>query len=172
VLAYLLIGTDTYSWGTRLDAWFIVIEIAKASPIFGLGFANYYWYALYFPIRGYFVPFNSHSQYIDIIAQTGILGLLSFLWIFFAVGRLGWQLRETAPEGFPRAYTYGVIGGVAGTLVAAGLVDWVLPFAYNIGLAGFRASILPWIFMGGLVCIEQLVRQQALAPKTDSLATN
>jgi hypothetical protein len=47
--------------------------------------------------------------------------------------------------------------------VAASLVDWVLPFAYNIGLAGFRASILPWIFMGGLVCVEQLVRKQSMA---------
>jgi len=160
ILAYLVIGTDTYSWATRVDAWVIVIEIAKVSPFFGLGFANYYWYSLYTPIRGYFVPFNSHSQYVDLIAQTGILGLLSFLWIFFEVGRLGWNLREIAPDGFPRAYTYGVIGGVVGTLVAASMADWVLPFAYNIGLAGFRASILPWVFMGGLVCIEQLTRQK------------
>jgi hypothetical protein len=97
---------------------------------------------------------------VDIIAQSGILGLLSFLWIFFSVGKLSWELRETAPEGFPRAYTYGILGGVTGSLVAASLADWVLPFAYNVGLNGFRSSVLPWVFMGGLVCIEQLVKNQ------------
>jgi hypothetical protein len=41
-------------------------------------------------------------------------------------------------------------------------VDWVLPFVYNIGLTGFRASILPWIFMGGLIGVEQMVRQNII----------
>ena len=160
-----IISSDTYSWGTRVDAWMIVIEIAKISPIFGLGFSNYYWYSRYFPIRGWYVPFNSHNQYIDIIAQTGIVGLACFLWIFWEVGRLGWNLRNRVPEGFPRAYVYGVLGGIVGTLVASSLADWVLPFTYNIGFAGFRSSVLPWIFMGGLVCIEQLVRKQADSQK-------
>jgi len=36
------------------------------------------------------------------------------------------------------------------------LADWVLPFVYNIGLAGFRASVLGWLFLGGLVTLEQM----------------
>jgi hypothetical protein len=44
--------------------------------------------------------------------------------------------------------------------VAAFLVDWVLPFVYNIGLTGFRASVLPWIFIGGLIAIEQMELQK------------
>ncbi|HIE56926.1 MAG TPA: hypothetical protein EYP88_01660 [Anaerolineales bacterium] len=161
VVTTILIGTDEYSWGTRLDAWIIVLEISKVSPIFGLGFANYYWYSRYFPIRGWFVPFNSHSQYVDVIAQTGILGLLSFLWIFWAVGKLGWDLRNKVNDGFEYAYVYSILGGIVGTLVAAALADWVLPFAYNIGLSGFRSSIIAWIFMGGLVVIEQRVARAA-----------
>ena len=154
------IATDQYSWSTRLDAWLVVLEIAKVSPIFGLGFANYYWYATLFPIRGYFIRFNSHSQYIDLVAQTGILGLIGFLWFLGEETRLSFWLRNRVPEGFPQAYVYGVIGGVAGTVVAAFLVDWVLPFVYNIGMNGFRASILAWILMGGLVCIEQIYCHQ------------
>jgi O-antigen ligase len=154
--ANLLIGTDQYSWGTRLDAWAIVINIVKANPILGLGFANYYWITPLFPIRGYAVVFNSHNQYIDILAQTGLVGLACFLWFFWEVGRLGWRLRERAPAGFARAYVYGALGGLVGILVAAALVDWVLPFVYNIGLTGFRASVLAWIFLGGLVSLEQM----------------
>jgi O-antigen ligase len=156
VFAIKLVASDEYSWGTRLDAWVIVLEISKVNPLLGLGFANYYWYTPLFPIRGWFVRFNSHSQYVDLIAQVGILGLLCFLWIFIEVGRLGWRLTKQLPDGFERSYAYGVLAGVAGTLAAAFLVDWVLPFVYNIGFSGFRASILPWIFFGGLVSVEQI----------------
>jgi hypothetical protein len=150
------IGSDEYSWGTRLDAWKIVLEISKVNPLLGLGFSNYYWYTPLFPIRGWFVTFNSHSQYVDLIAQVGLLGLFCFLWIFFEVGRLSWKLLKQLPNGFAHSYTYGVFAGLLGSLMAAFLVDWILPFVYNIGFNGFRASILVWIFFGGLVSLEQI----------------
>jgi hypothetical protein len=150
------IGSDEYSWGTRLDAWKIVLEISKVNPLLGLGFSNYYWYTPLFPIRGWFVNFNSHSQYVDLIAQVGLLGLFCFLWIFFEIGRLSLKLLKQLPNGFAHSYTYGVLAGLVGSLIAAFLVDWILPFVYNIGFNGFRASILIWIFFGGLVSIEQI----------------
>lgn len=154
-----LIATDQYSYSTRVDAWLIVVEIIKVNPILGLGPANYRWYTPLFPIRGYAVQFNSHNQYVDLVAQTGLLGLACFLWFFWEVGRLGWQLRERVPAGFAQAYVYGALGGACGTLVAAMLGDWVLPFFYNVTLRGFRSSVLAWLFMGGLVALEQIVRR-------------
>lgn len=166
VAAYLaqdLISTDEYSWGTRVDAWLVVLDISRVSPIIGLGFSNYYWYAKIFSIRGYSIKFNSHSQFVDIIAQVGILGLACFMWILFEVGRLAWRLMNQLPDGFAKAYAHGVFAAVLGSLMAAFLVDWLLPFAYNIGLEGVRASILPWIFFGGLIGVEQIY----LAKRTD-----
>lgn len=155
-LALDLIASDEYSWSTRIDAWRIVLDISRESPLFGLGFSNYYWYTPLFPIRGWYVNFNSHSQFVDLIAQVGILGLICFIWIFFEVGKLSWRILTQLSDGFARSYAYGVLAGAVGTLMAAFLVDWVLPFVYNIGLNGFRASILPWIFFGGLVSIQQI----------------
>ena len=66
------------------------------------------------------------------------------------------------PIGFARAYVYGALGGIAGTLVAAALGDWVLPFVYNIGLRGMRASLLGWMFMGGLVALEQMLSRHSM----------
>jgi hypothetical protein len=159
-LAQDLISTDLYSWGTRVDAWLVVLQISQTSPIIGLGFANYYWYAQVFTIRGYHIKFNSHSQFVDIVAQTGVLGLICFFWILFEVGRLAWNLAHSLKDGFARGYAYGVLAGVLGCLMASFLVDWVLPFAYNIGLNGVRASILPWIFFGGLLSIEQIFAEK------------
>jgi len=157
-----LVSTDEYSISTRFDAWLIMAQIIRISPLLGLGFANYYWYTPLFPIRGYAVSFNSHNNYVDIVAQTGVIGLVCVLWFFWEVGRLGLRLRTQAPAGFAQAYVYGALGVLAGMVVAAMLGDWVLPFFYNLGLNGFRSSMLGWLFLGGLVSLEQIMKRQKL----------
>jgi hypothetical protein len=104
------------------------------------------------------VSFNSHNNYVDIVAQTGLVGLLCFLWFLAEAALLGWRLRWRVPGGFARAYVYGALGGLAGTAVAAMLGDWVLPFFYNVGLYGFRSSVLGWLFLGGLMSLERMSR--------------
>ena len=44
----------------------------------------------------------------------------------------------------------------AGALVLMVMVDWILPFVYNVGFPGFQASVLVWLFMGGLVALDNL----------------
>jgi O-antigen ligase len=156
-----MVGDNQYSLMSRQEAWGLVLEISKVNPLFGLGPANYHYYTPIFPIHGYYVRFNSHSQYIDLVAQTGVLGLLCFLSFFAVVGWLGWRLRSRVPDGFARAYVYGALGGLVGTLVSAALGDWVIPFTYNIGLTGFRASFFGWLFLGGLLALEQITRKSS-----------
>lgn len=149
-------GDNTYSTITRLEAWRIMAEIIKVNPIFGLGMANYYWYTPLFPILGYKISFNSHNNYIDLVAQAGLIGLLCFLWLLGELWRLGWQMRSQVPVGFPGAYVMGALGGLVGTFVAGFLGDWVVPFVYNVGMEGLRASFFVWIFLGGLVALAHL----------------
>ncbi len=152
-----ILSLEEYSYITRLAAWEIVIDLVKVNPMLGLGPANYYFYTPIYSLMGYFVNFNSHNQYIDLIAQVGLIGFACFIWFVWQVGKLGLSLRKIASEGFPRAYVYGALGGLAGTLAAGMLADWIIPFVYNIGLAGFRASVLGWIFLGGLVALGQII---------------
>lgn len=151
-----VLGSEEYSVTTRLEATWIMLEIVKKSPVLGLGFANYYWYTPLFPILGWAVQFNSHNNYLDILAQTGIVGMVCFLWFIWNLTRVGWGLRKRVEGGFARAYLYGSLGGLLGTLVAGIFGDWMLPFVYNVGLKGFRTSVLGWLFLGGIVVLEQL----------------
>jgi hypothetical protein len=160
-LAVQALASDQYSVSTRLEAWRILAEIVKVDPILGLGFGNYYWYTTLIPIFGWYVQFNSHNNFIDIVAQTGLVGLAFFLWFVWEIGRLGWHLRERVPGGFAQAYVYGALGGLIGTLMAGMLGDWLLPFVYNIGLKGFRSSVQAWLFLGGLVVLEQIYTKGA-----------
>jgi O-antigen ligase len=162
--SFLMAGDNEYSLLTRLEAWGIMFEIIKLNPLFGVGPANYYFYTPFFSILGYFVKFNSHNNYIDILAQTGLVGLGLFAWFTVELGRVSWWLRSRLPEGFLKAYLYGAIGGLAGTLVAGMFGDWVLPFVYNIGMEGFRSSGLAWLFLGAIVMLEQKVRNNEIGP--------
>ena len=157
-----VVNSEEYSVSTRFDAWLILAQIIKINPLLGLGFANYYWYTPLFPIRGYAVSFNSHNNYVDIVAQTGFVGLICLLLFFWQVGWVGWRLRNQVPSGFAQAYVYGALGGLAGMVMVGMMGDWIIPFFYNIGLSGFRSSMLGWLFLGGLVSLEQMIRSQKL----------
>lgn len=158
---FINVGDNEYSMLTRVEAWRIVIEIVKVNPILGIGPANYRAYTTLFPILGWFVEFNSHNNYVDIIAQTGLLGLACILWFAWEIGRLGWRLRSQVPKGgFLYAYVIGALAGLVGMLVAGMLGDWVLPFYYNVGINGLRSSALGWLFLGSLVAIERKLAAQ------------
>ncbi len=157
-----ILKDNEYSVGTRLAAWEILFKIIKVNPILGVGPANYYWYTPLFNIMGYYLQFNSHNNYIDIAAQTGIFGVICFFWFFGAATWVAWQLKNKVPEGFYYAYVLGCLGGIAGTLLAGFFGDWVIPFTYNVGFTGFRSSMLVWIFVGALVAIENAVKQNRL----------
>jgi len=160
-ISSILTGQEDYSLSTRTEAWRIVFDIAMVNPITGLGFANYYWFTPLYVIMGYRVKFNSHNNYLDLLAQTGIIGILVFFWFAAQNARLGWNLLGKVPEGFDKAYVIGALGGLVGTLFAGMLGDWFLPFVYNVGLVGFRSSVFFWLFLGGLVVYEQYYCQPA-----------
>jgi O-antigen ligase len=160
-----LIAGDQYSITTRYAAAQVILEnIAKVSPVFGLGPSNYYHYTPLYPILGYYVQFNSHNQYIDIIAQYGLVGMAAFLWLMAAIVVTGLKLRRKVSGDFRAAYVNACVAGLVGSLVAGGLGDWFIPFVYNIGITGFRASMFGWLFPGGLVAIEQMLASEKKAP--------
>lgn len=160
---------ESYSLMTRLEAVRVLWQVVERNPWLGLGPANYYHYTLQFPILGWYVRFNSHNQYLDLVAQVGVAGLLAFFWVVAEVARLAWQLRARTSSRFARAYSVGVLAGLAGSLAASALADWVVPFVYNIGIPGFRSSLLFWFFLGGTVALRRMVlagTEPALAPRT------
>src|SRR4030067_1664319 len=90
------------------------------------------------------------------IAQTGIIGLGIFIWLAVEIGKLGWRLMKKFQPGFERAYAIGALGGLGGMLISGMLGDWIIPFVYNIGLSGFQSSMFGWLFLGGLLALDQI----------------
>ncbi len=153
--------TEDYSLATRLEVLPILAQIVKVNPIFGVGFANYYFYTPLFSLRGFYVSFNSHNNYADLVVQTGLIGTMIYVWLMAQIAFLAWKLRTRVRGGFSEAYVNGAMGGLVGMIVVGFLGDWVLPFVYNIGLLGFRTSVEGWLFLGGLVVLEQIFASPA-----------
>ncbi|MDA3867647.1 MAG: O-antigen ligase family protein [Salinivirgaceae bacterium] len=87
---HILEATDFTSGNTyhRLNIWKKSIPIVKEHPLMGVGAGNWkieiskYNVALYYNESGWVVPRRTHNDYINVITETGILGLLLFLAMF------------------------------------------------------------------------------------------
>lgn len=152
-----LLVTNNESWLARRQAWQIVLDTVRVNPIFGLGPSNYYFYVRQASIAGWGglwnVEFSSHNNWVDLIAQAGILGLGLFIAFSVSISRVGVKLFRAQSGGFTQAYAAACLTGLVATLASGMLGDWFLPFVYNVGLEGLRSSILFWVFMGGLLSL-------------------
>ncbi len=154
------------SGGSRLVLIERVVSVTLRNPVTGLGPASYRHYANVEPLRYqrmlWFNPqISSHNNYIDLFAHTGLLGLGLFLWFAVELTLLGLRLSQRYRTGFVGGYASGMLAAWAGSLVTMLLADWMLPFVYNIGFPGFQASLLVWLFLGGLVVLEQQAKAKS-----------
>jgi hypothetical protein len=162
------------SGGSRLVLIERVIEVTMRNPITGLGPAAYRSYARMTPLpyeRAYWLDpmVNSHNNYVDLFAHGGLLGLALFFWFSVEVIRLGWRLRTRFADGFAGGYVSGMLAAWIGALVVMLFADWILPHVYNIGFPGFQASVLVWLFLGGLVALEQMPPEKTGELPTDDI---
>jgi O-antigen ligase len=142
----------------RLTLWDLNLELIREHPLVGTGPAGYaIYYMTYHPEEAR----STHNNYLDIIAQTGIIGLLCWLWLMAAAAREAWLALRHAPPGWPRTLSLAAAGGLAGAVVAMALGDWVLPFAYNQGIEGYRYTVFSWMFLGVLISVRQQVAPRA-----------
>lgn len=149
------------SGGSRLVLIGRVVEVTMRNPITGLGPAAYRPYANATPLQyglAWWVDpkINSHNNYVDLFAHGGLLGLALFGWFVVEIVRLGYRLHRRYSTGFAAAYVNGMLAAGVGALVLMAFADWILPFVYNIGFQGFQASVLLWLFLGGLVALENM----------------
>lgn len=132
------ISFSAQTWQHRTIMWKIAWDGFKERPILGWGPENYlfvfdrHFNTSYFkPAEGFGAWFDrAHSVYFDYLAETGILGLLSFLgiWIVFY-----WQLFKSQKEKLP--ITNALLFALPVAYLVQGIVLFdVLPIYINVFL--------------------------------------
>jgi len=173
ILALFLVRADYYYQKVWLESqrwdfnrfwlWKTIVfdlTLTKAQPLLGMGPAGYARYFMtYYPGKA----MSAHNNYVDIIAQTGIIGTAFFMWFLWSVIRTGLDVRKRARRDFLGALGHGILGGFLGICASMGLNDWFVPFVYNTSIAGFDHTLYSWVLLGILVSIQQIYMDKEVA---------
>jgi O-antigen ligase len=154
-----VVGNVQEGSNNRVLLWQINLELIANHPLFGVGPAGYApYYMTYHPD----FAMSTHNNYFDILAQTGIAGSLVFIWFIATTLVVGNRSRKntSGKRNFQEGFAVATFAGTLGMLVAMMLGDWVLPFAYNQTISGFDNAVFNWIFIGGMVSLYLLNKNQ------------
>ena len=134
----------------------------KINPILGVGPGNYhpfvYWHnTLWFGGRTYT---TAHSNYAQMGAELGLVGLAVFLWVIVSGIRAGRRASRTAPSDtrwLPIAAT-----SIFAALAASSLFgDYLFPSRGNNGIVTFGTTVYTWLIMGAAVAAANLRDDQS-----------
>lgn len=132
---------------TRLNIWQNASDLAARYPILGTGPAGYapYFQSMYAD-TGF--AMSTHSNYWDLLLQTGLVGCVVFAWLIATLLFVGWRACRRWRTGFAGGYAAAAVGGLVALLLTMGMGDWFIPFVYNQTIEGFRHTVLSWVFLG------------------------
>jgi hypothetical protein len=146
-------GDDSQGNYERFEVWTRALTVTRDQFLLGLGpVGNAPYYGTYYRDDAR----SSHSNYLDILAQTGLLGSICFIWFLGALYVVARRARRRWRDGFEAGYANGALGGLVGMTVAMALGDWVIPFVYNLTMTGFRVSLHSWLILGGLAALAHM----------------
>ena len=101
----------------RVELWWIAIDVFKHYPVFGYGLGSV-------PKRSLSVPYliaypeNTHNYFLQILAETGILGFLLFCAVIFVVFRIATRRIQFAKTD-EFVITYGLLFGLLAFLLTS-----------------------------------------------------
>ncbi len=105
------INDSNFSIIERLAHWQAALNMADARPLFGVGVGNYEAaYEDYRLINWRYALGHAHIIYLNVLAETGVLGLAAYLLLWGAIIGLTWRVSRRA-EGVERALAIGLLGG-------------------------------------------------------------
>lgn len=101
---------------TRLQIFAIAIDLIRRAPLIGIGYGSFPAYT-----EG-LLPhmLDTHNLYLKLWAETGIIGMLAYLWMKFIVVRTGFAVRHTSPV--MHAVAFAVLAGTTAEMIH-GMVD-------------------------------------------------
>jgi O-antigen ligase len=139
----------------RVSLWEQNWRVVREHWLLGTGPAGY---ALYYMSYYRDDARSTHNNDLDILAQFGFSGMLVWLWLALTGVYEGWRLTRRAPPGILRTVAIVATAGWVGAQASMLFGDWVLPFAYNQGVGGYKYTVYTWLFLGLVISIRQNLR--------------
>jgi len=96
----------------RLAHWQAAINMANAQPLFGVGFGNYDpAYQTYRLAAWQYGLGHAHNIYLNVLAETGVVGLLAYLFFWLGISALTIRaISQNSTSSLNRALAIGLLG--------------------------------------------------------------
>jgi O-antigen ligase len=126
----------------------IAFQILQEHPIFGVGLFNYQFHS--YQLFAFWHPV--HNEYLRLACETGIPGVLIFLWFVFYHIREAFRATKIK-DPYLNAIAFGALGGMVALLVAV-----LMGPEYQ----HYRIMLIFWILCGLAVSINRIRRYQMM----------
>jgi O-antigen ligase len=145
----------------RINRWNSAIRMWKERPVFGWGPGTYMFeyapfqrsHELTIISTNFGNMGNAHSEYLGPLSESGVLGMLSMLFIIAMVSRTALRLYKRSRSGWPRILI---------TSLFLGLITYWTHGVLNNYLDTDKASVPFWGFAAILVAIDIYHRKEFL----------
>jgi O-antigen ligase len=105
-----VISDENFAVVERLAHWQAALNMAATRPWLGVGFGNYEIAYPDFALANWPLALgHAHNYYLNLLAETGIIGLSSYLIFWAVIFHQNWQAIHQA-HGLPRAVLAGLLG--------------------------------------------------------------
>lgn len=155
----------------RFKIWADAIVIWQHSPIIGIGAGNYQFFDYAY---GNDVVGIAHNQYLEVLAEMGVLGLICLLWLMSVVGWYTVKAFRTAKTSLAKAVSIAYLGYLAAIVLGGFFTSSFLPSAADGGgTASFVESSYRWLLFGLVLSIpnwesELVSKEQQTEVETDA----
>ena len=107
-------GVAIYPWNyaviERLAHWQAALNMAADAPFFGLGLGSYPVVYEHYRLINWEEPLgHAHNLYLNMLAETGVVGLAAYLGFWLLIMRQTWSLRRH-PDVMARCLAIGLLG--------------------------------------------------------------
>jgi O-antigen ligase len=128
----------------RFTFWKKAISIVRSSPVWGTGLNTYTRVLMRNPDRGTW--WYAHNSYLQMAAETGMLGLAAFLWMLFVLLRHGVYYCQQIKDLWLLTFLQGTMTCLIGFLVQSFFDNTF----YTVQL-----SVLMWLIFGLMVAMTR-----------------
>jgi putative inorganic carbon (hco3(-)) transporter len=126
---------------TRLNLWKTTLNISKDFPVLGIGEDNFDYYFEHYKVPGFYdATGHPHNDFLNVLVNSGIPGLVGFLWIWTVVLWYGFKTQKNSSNPFLKELALGSSLAVIGFLVGGIFQNYYGTFANCWGwwlMAGF-----------------------------------
>ncbi len=136
---------------TRLNLWETSLRISHDFRVVGIGEDNFDYYFEKYKVPGYYdTTAHPHNDYLNVLINSGVPGLLFFLSMWGLALRLGIQSWRNGLNGLSRGAALGGALALAGLMIGALFQDYY----------GTFVNCLGWWFVVGVVFAARNIRQR------------